>query len=76
MPERKETINQMLDYLVSILGSQNAGALLAIVCDSLDNFIEKANEDERIDTIEVKFNDKHSLKYDCTANEYIKGGLN
>ena len=65
--EQNKAVKNMLKHLDLMFGENNAGEFLAIICDALDKMMKEETPSEFINlrTIEVKFNDCYSVKYDC-----------
>lgn len=63
---------RMLNFLEGSLGSDYAGLLLSIVADSITNLVNGVKE-RNVRTVEIKYNDYFSTKYDFDKMEYIDG---
>lgn len=76
MPKKKDELGKMLTYLMKIMGKEHTTLLVAILCDSIDKFVFNTADHERIESVEIKYNDKISLFYDCKQDRYIEKGAN
>lgn len=65
-------IKVMLTHLEQIVGAFGTGKLIAIMCDSLANFVKGSEQGRDMRTIEIKYNDYFSTKYDFETNEYVE----
>lgn len=63
-----KAVNMMLKALENLLGEETAGLFLALLVDSLDKFVEGV-EQRGIRTVEIKYNDFFSFKYDMEKSE-------
>ena len=71
----KKAIKTMMNNLIDICGEDDAGLLLAIMCDSLYNFVKDSPEGRDARTIEIKFNDFFSTKYSWATGKYTINGI-
>lgn len=60
----------MINALKETVGENGAGMILAIVLDSLKNYM-KGMESREVRTMEVKFNNYFSTKYDFDKGGYV-----
>lgn len=65
-------VKELYKHLEEMLGEWNAGLILAIACDAFDNFVEGSEDGRDLRTIEFKFNDFFSTKYDFKKGEFVK----
>lgn len=68
---KNKAFQQMINYLEQKIGSDEAGAFISILLDSLDN-LTKGVESRNIRTMEIIYNDFYSTKFDFEKGEYIK----
>ena len=61
----------MMDHLVACVGYNNAGKLVAILCDAIDNYANGSGREMR--TMGVTFNDYFNLTFDFIKGEYVNG---
>ena len=64
----KVFINKMFDHLIGLLGEDNAGLIIAIMCDLLDKFVEDQLPKE-MRALTVTLNDFKSIRYDFEKGE-------
>ena len=72
--ENKDPVNEMFEHLKERLGEYNAGLLLAILCDLLDEFTKDV-ESRELRTIELVLNDFFSAKYDFDKNKMVEAKI-
>lgn len=72
--KQNKATKDMLYHLDLIFGEENAGMFLAMICDCVDKLLEEKTPTTNmfIRTIEIKFNDFYSVKFDCKKGEYVK----
>lgn len=66
---------QMYKALEDMCGEHDAGLLLAIMCDAIVNFAKGSEVGREARTVEVKFNDFFSLKYNFETKKYTTNGI-
>ena len=66
-----KTIKPMVKALEAMLGKEDAGMFLAIMCDLLQDCV-KGREQLNLRTIEIKINDYFSSKYDFEKEEIVE----
>lgn len=64
-------MNKMFNKLEDMLGEYNAGMLIAIMCDLLNEFVKDVEQRE-MRTIEITLNDYFSAKYDFEKEEIVR----
>lgn len=62
----------VLSFIENSLGPVDAGILISILADSLNNLVKDAPE-RNIRTISIKYNDYFETIFDCDKGEYIDG---
>lgn len=65
---QNKAVKSMLKSLENLLGEETAGLFIALLVDSLDKFVEGV-EQRGIRTVEIKYNDFFSFKYDMEKSE-------
>ena len=68
---KNKTFQQMINYLEDKIGTEETGAFISILCDSLDN-LTKGVESRNIRMMEIVYNDFYSTKFDFEKGEYVK----
>lgn len=68
---RKKAIKKMTKHLEAMLGQDNFGMFLAIICDLLNELLGGETERE-MRTIEIILNDFFSTKFDFVEGKLIK----
>ena len=71
---QNKAIKNMIYHLDLMFGENTTGLFLAMICDALDKMMKEETPSEylKLRTIEIKFNDFYSVKFDCEKQEYIK----
>lgn len=69
--KQNKILQKMFDKLVAQLGEQNAGMLLAIICDMFDQFVAGVDSRE-MRTLELTLNDYFSCKYDFENECFVQ----
>jgi len=69
-----KVVKEMLYHLDLMLGEQGTGYLLSMVCDCLDKMMNEVTPSDYMElrTIEIRFNDFYSVKFDCETEQYVK----
>lgn len=72
--EQNKFIADMIYHLDLMFGEHHTGMFLAMICDCLDKMMKEETPSTYINlrTIEIKFNDAYSVKFDCDTGEYIQ----
>ena len=77
-PKRNRAQNKKLKDMIYTLdlmfGEQTTGVFLAMILDALNKMMREETPSEYLNlrTMEIKFNDCYSVKFDCDTGEYIK----
>ena len=66
---KDKDFKRIINHIEEKIGGYSTGALIAILSDSLDN-LTKGVESRNIRSIEIKFNDYYSTKFDFESGEY------
>ena len=69
--QQNKMLKTMLNKLDHMLGENNSGLMIALLCDLLDKLVEGVDQRE-MRTIEVKLNDYFSVKYDFEKEKIIE----
>ena len=67
----KRFIKKIIKYLKQKIGSNETAVFISILADSLDN-LTKGVESRNIRTIEIKYNDFYTTKFDFNKGEYVE----
>ena len=67
----KKFIKKIIKYLKQKIGSNETAVFISILADSLDN-LTKGVESRNIRTIEIKYNDFYTTKFDFNKGEYVE----
>jgi hypothetical protein len=68
---KQQKFKQIVGAIEGMLGTKDAGLLIAIVADSLVRLAHDHEDGLNIRSIEIKYNDFYSLKFDCEQNKYV-----
>ena len=70
---QNKAIKEMLYRLDLMFGEQTTGVFLAMILDALDKMMMEETPSQYLNlrTMEIKFNDCYSVKFDCDTGEYI-----
>lgn len=69
--KRNKAINKMSDAIIRMIGKDDYGTFLAVLADSLCNLVGDVDGRE-IRTVEIKYNDYFSTKFDFSTRRYIE----
>ena len=71
---QNKMLKQMIYQFDLMFGQNNTGLFLAIILDCLNKMMKQETPDEFINlrTIEIKFNDCYSVKYDFEKEGYVE----
>ena len=61
----------MIDFLENSIGQEATGTLIAVLCDSLKSLTNEEVQNRYIRTVEIKYNDFFTTKFDFEKGEYI-----
>ena len=68
---RDKPFKEMIKHIETKIGKNGTGILIGVLADSLDN-LTKDVESRTIRTIEIKYNDFYSTKFDFDKGEYLE----
>jgi len=68
---QKKAIKKMTDSIVNMVGLEEYGTLIAVLADSLYCLVEDV-EQRQIRTVEIKYNDYFSTKFDFATRKYVQ----
>lgn len=72
--KQNKAVKDMLYQLDLMFGENNAGLFLAMILDGLNKMMNEKTPDKflYLRTMEIKFNDFYSVKWDCDTGEFIE----